>query len=80
MYRRGLEDAGGGPVSTEHAVSSWHEEVYAPAIAGIRENDLLARFPDRTEADLFIWAWKNNQDLDEMALAEGIAPMDDRGA
>ena len=74
-YRRGLDEAGAGPVSTEQAVSGWYSEVYAPAIAGIRQNDLLARFPDRTEADLFIWAWKNNQDLEEMARAEGIAPV-----
>jgi len=28
---------------------------------------MLADFPDRTEADLFIWTWENNQTLEALA-------------
>lgn len=68
-YRRGVEQARGEPVTMQQTLGGWYEEVYAPAIAGIRKNDLLAKFPNRTEADLFVWAWQNNRDLEEMALS-----------
>jgi hypothetical protein len=69
-YRQGLENVKEKPVSFEQAVSAWYEEVYVPGIEKIRQNDLMARFPDRTEADLFIWAWKNNKILEELALED----------
>lgn len=69
-YRQGLEEVDAKPVSIEQAVSAWHEEVYGPAIEIIQKNNLLARFPNRTEADLFIWAWKNNKVLEEKVLED----------
>ncbi len=69
-YRQGLEKATENPVSFEGAVSAWYEEVYGPAIEIIQKNNLLARFSNRTEADLFIWAWKNNKVLEELVLGD----------
>ena len=69
-YRQGLEEVDEHPVSTEQAVSAWYEEVYSPAIKIIQKNNLLARFSNRTEADLFIWAWKNGKVLEELVLEE----------
>jgi uncharacterized ParB-like nuclease family protein len=74
-YRQGLQQAGENPASFEEVVSAWYEEVYGPGIEIIRKNNLLARFPNRTEADLFIWAWKNNKVLEELAL-EDENPLD----
>lgn len=67
-YRQGLEQAGKGPVSAERAASAWYEDIYQPAIEAIRSSDLLAQFPKRSEADLFIWAWENNKVLEELAI------------
>jgi uncharacterized ParB-like nuclease family protein len=69
-YRQGLEELKGGRVSIEQAIPAWYEEVYIPAIKTIHKNDLLARFSNRTEADLFIWAWKNNKAVEELVLEE----------
>lgn len=69
-YRQGLEEVNECPVSPEQAVSAWYEEVYGPAIEIIQKNNLLARFSKRTEADLFIWAWKNNEALEGLVLEE----------
>jgi uncharacterized ParB-like nuclease family protein len=69
-YRLGLEAVNEYPVSTEQAVSAWYEEVYSPAMKIIQKNNLLARFSNRTEADLFIWAWKNNKVLEELVLED----------
>jgi hypothetical protein len=73
-YRQGLEEVDEKPVSIEQAVSAWYEEVYSPAILIIQKNNLLARFSNRTEADLFIWAWKNNKVLQELALEDKNHP------
>ena len=49
-YRQALEDVDEQPVSTEQAVLAWYEEVYGPAIDTIQEYNLLAQFPNRTDA------------------------------
>jgi uncharacterized ParB-like nuclease family protein len=72
IYRQGREEVEKKPLSFEQVVGAWYEEVYLPAIEKIRQNDLMARFSNRTEADLFIWAWKNNQLLEELALEDQI--------
>ena len=67
-YRLQKEEVDGAPYSFEQAFPDWCEEVYSPAMVAIRENDLAAQFPERTEADLFIWAWQNNQAIEEVEL------------
>jgi len=37
------------------ALASWYNNVYFPVITTIREQWLLANFPGRTEADLYVW-------------------------
>jgi hypothetical protein len=41
------------------ALVSWYNKVYSPTIAIIREQWLLAHFPDRTEGDLYVWIIKH---------------------
>jgi uncharacterized ParB-like nuclease family protein len=69
-YRQGLEEANKKPISFEEAVSAWYEEVYDPCIEIIQKTNLLARFSNRTETDLFVWAWKNNKRLEELVLED----------
>jgi hypothetical protein len=73
-YRQALQDVDEQPVSTEQAVLAWYEEVYGPAIDTIQDYNLLAQFPNRTEADLFIWAWKNGKALEELILQDENPP------
>jgi hypothetical protein len=42
-------------VPYEQAVVSWYDTVYQPLVAVIRTQDILADFPHRTEADLYLW-------------------------
>jgi hypothetical protein len=56
--------------SFAHAYRDWRAEVYDPAVEAIRENDLVSQFPERTEADLFIWSWQNNQALEVLEADE----------
>lgn len=45
-------------IPLEHAIKSWHENVYQPIVVTIREAGLLSRFPGRTETDLYLWIVK----------------------
>jgi hypothetical protein len=44
-----------GELSFDEALWSWHENVYKPVIAAIREEGLLSRFPGRTDSDLYMF-------------------------
>ena len=39
----------------EEAVASWYDNVYLPLVNEIRQNQILNAFPDRSEADLYLW-------------------------
>jgi hypothetical protein len=67
-YRQGLVKAEGHEVSTRDAASEWYREVFLPAAKLIEENHLLDRFPNRTPADLFVWAWKHGETLENLVL------------
>ncbi len=43
------------PVRFEDAVKSWYDNLYTPIVRAIREHHILADFPNRTEADLYLW-------------------------
>ncbi len=39
----------------ESAAASWFDNIYTPLVDFIRQQDILANFPGRTEADLYLW-------------------------
>jgi len=46
-------------IPLEKAARSWFENLYSPIVRIIRAEKILARFPSRTEADLYIWTIKH---------------------
>jgi hypothetical protein len=50
---------GGCPVSDDEAVTSWFDTVYEPLVEIFRTEGMLAAFPGRTEADLYVWVSKH---------------------
>jgi hypothetical protein len=51
-------------VGYDEAVASWYDHVYLPTVESIREQDILARFPGRTEADAYIWVVEHREALE----------------
>jgi nucleotide-binding universal stress UspA family protein len=49
----------------EEAVAHWYDTVYLPVVQVIRERDALRHFPERTEADLYIWVSEHRAALHE---------------
>ena len=42
-------------MSWKEAVASWYDTVYMPVVDAIRTHEQLQQFPNRTEADLYLW-------------------------
>lgn len=53
-------------------VMSWYDSIYLPVVEAIRHYNLLQEFPDRTEADLYLWITKHREQLAEQY---GLAPL-----
>ncbi|HDN79378.1 MAG TPA: DUF4032 domain-containing protein [Chloroflexi bacterium] len=49
----------------EEAVAHWYDEVYMPIVRIIREENILEKFPGRTEADLYLWIVEHHYFLRE---------------
>lgn len=64
-YRGFLKEAGAGEVSLPEAAAAWCESVYEPTLAIIAREGILRDFPDRTEADLYVWLLEHQQELKE---------------
>lgn len=54
------------------AVASWYDNVYMPVVDAIRKYELLSQFPERTEADLYLWITYHREDL---AAQYDLAPL-----
>lgn len=55
----------GREFSMEEAVASWVDTVYLPVVNLIRALGVLRDFPDRTEADLYLWLKRHQAELAE---------------
>ncbi len=47
----------------EEAVAHWYDSVYLPVVEIIEERGILRYFPERSEADMYIWLAKHREDL-----------------
>lgn len=54
-HRYYMEQERGAAVERDEAVAHWYDTLYVPTVQAIREQDVLAHFSDRTEADLYRW-------------------------
>ena len=52
-------------ITIEEAAASWVDQYYLPGIEVIREQNILADFPDRTETDLYLWLKKHQWELEK---------------
>ena len=56
--------------SLPEAAGNWYRTVYLPVIERIRASKVLANFPGRTEADLYLWISENRARL-QMRYGDG---------
>ena len=65
-HRRLLSQKEGQPVDEATAVGRWYDEVYRPVVTLIREQGILRRFPELTEADLYVLLSERRAELEEV--------------
>lgn len=71
-YFRGLETH--RPVAWPEAVASWLETVFRPGVVAIESSGLLAEFPGRTTADLYLFVMDRLHLLREATGAPAVGP------
>ncbi len=52
-------------ISLDEAVVNWYETVYLPVVDTINRLDVLRDFPERTEADLYLWIAEHRAELQQ---------------
>jgi hypothetical protein len=73
LHNEDLAREGSGPIlSWEDGVESWYDNIYMPVIQAIRKYGLMEQFPNRTEADLYLWIAHHREGL---ARTYGLAPL-----
>ena len=72
-YRFILETQAEREIAFEEAAGRWYDEVYLPLVEAIREQGILRYFPDRTEADFFVWLARHRAAL-QNELGTTISP------
>jgi nucleotide-binding universal stress UspA family protein len=63
----------GQPVDVQEAAAQWYDTVYLPIVQIIRDQGILRDFPERTEADLYVWITQHRAEL-ERALGWQVEP------
>jgi nucleotide-binding universal stress UspA family protein len=71
QYFMGLDQQREIPI--EEAAAHWYDAVYLPVVEAIRERNVLAEFPGRTEADLYLWVSEHRSEL-QQGFGEFITP------
>ncbi len=71
--RRLSEQRGGEPVSMSDAAADWYDNVYLPIALAVREQKLLREFPDRSEADVYLWVMANRMQI-QMEMGARFSP------
>ncbi len=61
------------PVSDREAVVDWYEYIYSPIVDVARKEGLTDRFPEHTEADIYLWVMRHRWEI-ERELGHDIGP------
>jgi hypothetical protein len=71
--RRLAEQRTGQLVTLSDAAADWYDNVYLPIALAVREQRLLRDFPDRTEADVYLWVMANRLQI-QLAAGSRFSP------
>jgi len=70
QHRRAMSQEQDRPVTQDEAVVDWYDRLYVPVARIIRNMGMLAEFPRRAEADLFLWIVDHQHNLVEQCGTE----------
>jgi hypothetical protein len=64
LHQEWLNEHLGRPVAPAEAVASWYDDIYQPIVRVLREQGVSRRFPDRSEADIYLWVVAHRDELE----------------
>jgi hypothetical protein len=50
--------------TTQEAVLSWYDDMYLPIVRVLREQGITRRFPNRSDADIYLWVMAHRDELE----------------
>ena len=53
------------PASSDEAVVDWYHYIYCPIVNVATERGVMERFPDYTEADIYLWVMRHRHELEQ---------------
>ncbi|MFT4041023.1 MAG: hypothetical protein QM692_22765 [Thermomicrobiales bacterium] len=62
------------PVTDQEAVADWYDNIYCPIVEVAREQGLSDRFPNHTEADIYLWVMRHRWEI-ERDLGHDVGPV-----
>ncbi len=71
QHEQHLRQKQAGDVSREQAAVSWCDHVYLPVVKAIRHQGILRDFPGRTEADLYVWVSRHQEEVGKDKIISG---------
>lgn len=74
VHRWYMGEKHGHPIDEQRAARSWYKRVYLPLVEIIRDMNIMADFPGRTEADLYLWIIEHQYYMTEHSRE--IVPLD----
>ena len=72
-HRHWLEAIRHAEVPVSEAVQDWYTYIYEPIVRVARERGVTERFPNHTEADIYLWVIRHRWEL-ERQLGRDIGP------
>jgi len=73
VHRALLAERTGTDVALDDAAADWFDTIYLPVVAAAREQRLLRAFPERTEADVYLWVMANRGRIEQEFGSGGVS-------
>jgi hypothetical protein len=64
LHREWLTEHRGQEASIQEAVASWYDDIYLPIVRVLRQQGIVRRFADRSEADIYLWVTRHQDELE----------------
>ncbi|MEA2594414.1 MAG: hypothetical protein QOF01_883 [Thermomicrobiales bacterium] len=64
LHQEWLTERLGRPVELQEAVADWYDNMYLPIVRVLREQGISRRFPNRSDADIYLWVMAHRDELE----------------
>lgn len=70
VHQQWMSEHFGRDVPVAEAVIDWYDEMYEPIVRIAKQRNVMSRFPQRSEADVYLWVMAHHDELEERSGQE----------